>query len=109
MELTTFDSMMLIFISIIGFLLTIIPSVVWNKSIQGKTLDFELIRKRKYYRLLSGFGVIMFLAASLEFFPMEEELGYVFVELLAIIYCKHFIDPYFDTSILNDLEKQNVC
>lgn len=109
MELTTFDSMMLIFISIIGFLLTIIPSVVWNKSIQGKTLDFKLIRKRKYYRLLSGFGAIMFLAASLELFPMEKELGYVFVELLAIIYCKHFIDPYFDTSILNDLEKQNVC
>ena len=43
--------MMEIVLVIIGLLICIIPTVVWNKSVQGKTIDYELIRKRKFYKL----------------------------------------------------------
>lgn len=98
-----------IVLAIIGLLIFIIPTVVWNKSVQGKTIDYELIRKRKFYKLLSTFGLILFATAFSELFIFEEEIGYLIVWTMAIVSCRQVFDPYLDSTIMNDLEKQNFC
>lgn len=101
-----------IIIASIGLLLIIIPMYIWNNRNMGAYIGYEDILKRKRYKNITTLGLILFLAACVNY-----ATSYLEISDLATFYIvgatlasnKFLFNPYFSTNIVDSIEKQKFC
>lgn len=94
--------------AIIGLVLSIISNLVWKRRYGNQFITAELMPKRRVYKNISVFGLILFMSGFLYFC---ESLGYIenityfwlLGPCLLVVNSRTMFEPYYTTEIVNHI------
>lgn len=94
---------------IVGAILMVLPTYLWNRIVHGELVDYSVIMKRKRYKRCSVFGLLLFFAALFSAFEVGGGLETLWIVGYFFGSSRFFFDPYFESDISDKLEKQKFC
>lgn len=94
---------------IVGAILMVLPTYLWNRIVHGELVDYSVIMKRKRYKRCSVFGLLLFFAALFSAFEVGEGIEAVWIVGYFFGSSRFFFDPYFESDISDKLEKEKFC
>ena len=98
----------LIILIALGILLFSAPSIIWNIKYGSKYIEVSLLPLRRKYRIISVFGLVLFLVTTFTLMEMlqliEDSITWCLISSIALSNNKRFFEPYFTTEVVDQLE-----